>query len=99
MVLPSEFVHVIESGGFDQFTRFRDLCEKGRDCKNSYISKTFILAFLILRESGCLIMSLLAMTLSSGMPELQGESDLQHIRTALQLNDHISEEEALEHFR
>ena len=33
MVLPSEFVHVIESGGLDQFTRFRDLCEKGRDSK------------------------------------------------------------------
>ena len=29
MVLPSEFVHVIESGGLNKFTEFRDLCEKG----------------------------------------------------------------------
>ena len=30
-------------------------------------------AFLILRFHGCLLISLLAMTLSSGMPELQSE--------------------------
>ena len=58
-----------------------------------------IAAFLALREKGCLLISLLAMMLSTGMPELQSESDLEYMRTALQLNDEISEEEALAHFR
>ena len=56
-------------------------------------------AFLALREKGCLLISLLAMMLSTGMPELQAESDLEYMRTALQLNDDINEEAALEHFR
>merc|ERR1712218_48681 len=29
MILPSEFVHVIQSGGEKQFLRFRNLCEEG----------------------------------------------------------------------
>ena len=45
------------------------------------------------------MISLLAMMLSTGMPELQSENDLEYMRTALQLNDDISEEEALAHFR
>jgi phosphatidylinositol kinase/protein kinase (PI-3 family) len=63
------------------------------------LSPILILAFLALREKGCLLISLLAMMLSTGMPELQSECDLEYMRTALQLNDDISEEEALAHFR
>merc|ERR1712241_936477 len=84
MGLPSEFVHVIQSGGEKQFLRFRSLCEE---------------AFLVLRNNGCLLVSLLAMTLSSGMPELQSEADLEYMREMLQLNDNITEEAALTHFR
>eukprot|EP00092_Neocalanus_flemingeri_P011672 GFUD01012577.1.p1 GENE.GFUD01012577.1~~GFUD01012577.1.p1 ORF type:complete len:1133 (+),score=268.09 GFUD01012577.1:126-3524(+) len=84
MLLPSEFIQVIQKGGEKQFEIFREQCEK---------------AFLALREKGCLLISLLAMMLSTGMPELQSESDLEYMRDALQLNDKISEEEALAHFR
>ena len=62
-------------------------------------SKLFHLAFLVLRNNGCLLVSLLAMTLSSGMPELQSEADLEYMREMLQLNDNITEEAALTHFR
>ena len=44
----------------------------------------------MLREHGALLISLLAMMLSTGMPELQAESDLEYMRTALQLNDNIT---------
>ena len=53
----------------------------------------------MLRNNGCLLVSLLAMTLSSGMPELQSEADLEYMREMLQLNDNITEEAALTHFR
>ena len=65
----------------------------------SHMKMKRILAFLALREKGCLLISLLAMMLSTGMPELQSECDLEYMRTALQLNDDISEDEALAHFR
>ena len=39
------------------------------------------------------------MMLSTGMPELKCEEDLEYMRTSLQLNDDISQEEALAHFR
>lgn len=84
MILPNEFVQVIQRATDDQFDNFRSLCEK---------------AFLILRSHGCLLISLLAMTLSSGMPELQSEADLEFMRERLQLDDNISETMALEHFR
>jgi len=84
MLLPSEFVTVIQQAGPDQFEQFRELCER---------------AFLVLREHGALLISLLAMMLSTGMPELQAESDLEYMRTALQLNDNITKEQALLHFR
>ena len=39
------------------------------------------------------------MTLSSGMPELKSERDLEYVRGVLGLDDDISQETALEHFR
>ena len=55
-------------------------------------------AYLILRKSGSLLISLLAMMLSTGMPELQAESDLEYMRTRLQLDQSVTEEKALEFF-
>ena len=51
-------------------------------------------AYLILRKDGSLLISLLAMMLSTGMPELQAEADLEFMRTQLQL-DQSSEEQVL----
>ena len=51
MLLPSEFVQVIQKSGMGVFQEFRDHCEK---------------AFLVLRDNGGLLISLLSMTLSSG---------------------------------
>ena len=82
MLLPSEFVQVIQKSG--DFDFFRRNCES---------------AFLVLRENGCLLISLLSMTLSSGMPELKSEADLEYVRGILGLDDDISKEAALEHFR
>jgi len=83
MLLPRVFVQVIHSGGEGQFERFRELCET---------------AYLILRKDGSLLISLLAMMLSTGMPELQAEADLEYMRTQLQL-DQSSEEQALKFFQ
>ena len=61
-----------------------------------YPSETSFLtaAYLILRKDGSLLISLLAMMLSTGMPELQAEADLEYMRTQLQL-DQSSEEQVL----
>ena len=56
-------------------------------------------AYLILRNDGCLLISLLAMMLSTGMPELQAESDLEYMRDRLQLDQSITEEQARKFFR
>ena len=45
------------------------------------------------------MISLLAMMLSTGMPELQAEADLEYMRTQLQLDQSITEEQALKFFR
>jgi len=39
------------------------------------------------------------MMLSTGMPELQAEADLEYMRTQLQLDQSITKEKALEFFR
>jgi phosphatidylinositol-4,5-bisphosphate 3-kinase len=83
MLLPGVFVHVINSGGPGQFERFRVLCDR---------------AYLALRSSGCLLISLLALMLSTGMPELQAEGDLEYMRTQLQLDQSVTEDQALAFF-
>ena len=64
-----------------------------------YPSETSFLtaAYLILRKDGSLLVSLLAMMLSTGMPELQAEADLEYMRTQLQL-DQSSEEQVLKSY-
>ncbi|XP_045445644.1 phosphatidylinositol 4,5-bisphosphate 3-kinase catalytic subunit delta isoform [Melitaea cinxia] len=87
-VLTHDFIHVInkgQRGGAGEqldFKIFRDLCET---------------AFKILRKHGHLILSLFSMMISTGLPELSSEKDLQYLRETLVMD--LSEEKAMEHFR
>ncbi|XP_015119435.1 phosphatidylinositol 4,5-bisphosphate 3-kinase catalytic subunit delta isoform [Diachasma alloeum] len=86
-VLTNDFVHVINKGQTKkgqavEFQIFQNYCEK---------------AFLILRRHGGLILSLFAMMISTGLPELSSEKDLNYLRDTLVLE--MSETEAQKHFR
>ncbi|XP_076360353.1 phosphatidylinositol 4,5-bisphosphate 3-kinase catalytic subunit beta isoform-like isoform X1 [Tachypleus tridentatus] len=84
-VLTNDFVYVINKGSTQksqEFCRFQDYCEN---------------AFVILRRKGSLIISLFAMMLSTGIPELTSEKDLYYLRETLVLD--MTESEALQHFR
>jgi hypothetical protein len=65
LILYQDFVEVIKAdlGVKDNFERFRELCEK---------------AFLTIRHHGSLIISLLAMMISTGLPELSSEQVKYH---------------------
>lgn len=85
-VLTHDFVYVINKGRTDkealEFRQFQEMCEE---------------AFLILRKHGCLILSLFAMMISTGLPELSSEKDLNYLRETLVLD--LLESEAREHFK
>ncbi|XP_034936238.1 phosphatidylinositol 4,5-bisphosphate 3-kinase catalytic subunit delta isoform-like [Chelonus insularis] len=86
-VLTNDFVHVINKGQTKkgqavEFQRFQNYCET---------------AFLVLRRHGGLILSLFAMMISTGLPELSSEKDLNYLRDTLVLE--MSEAEAQKHFR
>lgn len=72
-VLTNDFVHVINKGQTKkgqavEFQRFQSHCEQ---------------AFLVLRRHGGLILSLFAMMISTGLPELSSEKDLNYLRDTL----------------
>ncbi|CAG9819182.1 unnamed protein product [Phaedon cochleariae] len=84
-VLTHDFVYVINKGQNSkalEFKIFQEYCEK---------------AFMILRKHGNLFISLFAMMISTGLPELSSEKDLNYLRDTLVLNK--TDEEALLHFR
>ncbi|EDV91090.1 phosphatidylinositol 4,5-bisphosphate 3-kinase catalytic subunit delta isoform [Drosophila grimshawi] len=85
-VLTHDFVYVINKGCIDreakEFCYFQLLCER---------------AFLILRKHGCLILSLFSMMISTGLPELSSEKDLNYLRETLVLD--YTEENARKHFQ
>ncbi|KDR21011.1 phosphatidylinositol 4,5-bisphosphate 3-kinase catalytic subunit delta isoform [Zootermopsis nevadensis] len=85
-VLTHDFVHVINKGQTKkealEFQVFQKYCEQ---------------AFLILRQHGSLIISLFAMMISTGLPELSSEKDLNYLRDTLVMEK--SEQDALTHFR
>lgn len=87
-VLTHDFVYIITKGNkcntqtSQEFTEFQQCCER---------------AFMILRKKGPLVISLFAMMLSTGIPELSTEKDLDYLRETLVLD--MSEQEALKHFR
>lgn len=82
--MSAEFIEVIKAdlGTKGNFDRFRKLCED---------------AFITIRRHGSLIISLLAMMISTGLPELSSEQDLNIVRATLHLDR--NEHDALEHFR
>ena len=75
-VLTHDFEYVITKGqtkkgsekGNDRFAAFQNICEQ---------------AFLILRRHGSFIISLLAMMISTGLPELSCEKDLNYLRETM----------------
>lgn len=52
---------------------------------------------MILRKHGNLFLSLFAMMISTGLPELSSEKDLAYLRETLVLD--LTDQEALSHFR
>lgn len=83
-VLTHDFVHVINRGKKEakEFEAFQRSCEQ---------------AFSILRRHGYLILSLCAMMISTGLPELSSEKDLSYLRETLVLDK--SDDDAIAHFR
>lgn len=71
-VLTHDFVYVINKGRSDreadEFKKFQKLCET---------------AFMTLRKHGTIILSLFAMMISTGLPELSSEKDLNYLRETL----------------
>lgn len=88
-VLTHDFIYVINKG------------QKGSGDNNAIDFKIFKehceTAFKILRKHGHLILSLFSMMISTGLPELSSEKDLQYLRDTLVMDR--SEEKAMEHFR
>ncbi|KPL97520.1 phosphatidylinositol 3-kinase catalytic subunit-like protein [Sarcoptes scabiei] len=85
-VLTNDFVYVITHGGqsskkSEYFQRFQQYCEE---------------AFIIIRRQGSFLISLFAMMLSTGIPEISSVNDLQYLRETLVLDK--SEDEARSHF-
>lgn len=86
-VLTNDFVYVITHGGQkpdksqDYFKTFQNYCEE---------------AFLIIRRKGQFIISLFAMMLSTGIPEISSVDDLNYLRETLVLD--MSEEQARRNF-
>lgn len=86
-VMTYDFIYIICNGKDANFSRseeykkFAGLCE---------------VAYLELRKKAGVLLNLLAMMLSTGIPQLQTVNDLSYVRDALVLNS--TEEEARKHF-
>ncbi|XP_068136641.1 phosphatidylinositol 4,5-bisphosphate 3-kinase catalytic subunit beta isoform isoform X2 [Hyperolius riggenbachi] len=84
-ILTYDFIHVIQqgkTGNTEKFERFRQYCEN---------------AYLILRRNGNLIISLFALMLTAGLPELSSVKDIQYVKDSLALGK--TEDEALKQFK
>ncbi|KAM6932970.1 phosphatidylinositol 4,5-bisphosphate 3-kinase catalytic subunit beta isoform [Xenentodon cancila] len=84
-ILTHDFIHVIQQGktGYtEKFGSFRHYCED---------------AYLILRKNGNLFITLFALMLTAGLPELTSVKDIQYLKDSLALGK--TEEEALKQFR
>lgn len=90
-VLTHDFVYVINNGTSDkeaeEFKQFQQLCEKVIcaifPTKSVYLKFLYTQAFITLRKHGTLILSLFAMMLATGLPELSSEKDLNYLRETL----------------
>ncbi|CAH2246595.1 phosphatidylinositol 4,5-bisphosphate 3-kinase catalytic subunit beta isoform [Pelobates cultripes] len=84
-ILTYDFIHVIQqgkTGNTEKFGRFRQYCED---------------AYLILRRNGNLIITLFALMLTAGLPELSSVKDIQYVKDSLALGK--TDDEALKQFR
>nr|XP_042709502.1 phosphatidylinositol 4,5-bisphosphate 3-kinase catalytic subunit beta isoform isoform X2 [Chrysemys picta bellii] len=84
-ILTYDFIHVIQqgkTGNTEKFGRFRQCCED---------------AYLILRRHGNLFITLFALMLTAGLPELTSVKDIQYLKDSLALGK--TEEEALKQFK
>ncbi|XP_041126154.1 phosphatidylinositol 4,5-bisphosphate 3-kinase catalytic subunit beta isoform-like isoform X1 [Polyodon spathula] len=84
-ILTYDFIHVIQqgkTGNTEKFGRFRQYCEE---------------AYLILRKNGNLFITLFALMLTAGLPELTSVKDIQYLKDSLALGK--TDEDALKQFR
>ncbi|XP_062843396.1 phosphatidylinositol 4,5-bisphosphate 3-kinase catalytic subunit beta isoform [Trichomycterus rosablanca] len=84
-ILTHDFIHVIQqgkTGNTEKFGSFRQYCEE---------------AYLILRKNGNLFITLFALMLTAGLPELTSVRDIQYLKDSLALGK--TDEEALKQFR
>ncbi|XP_034988699.1 phosphatidylinositol 4,5-bisphosphate 3-kinase catalytic subunit beta isoform [Zootoca vivipara] len=84
-ILTYDFIHVIQqgkTGNTEKFGRFRQCCEE---------------AYLILRKHGNLFITLFALMLTAGLPELTSVKDIQYLKDSLALGK--NDEEALKQFK
>uniref|UniRef100_A0A672GZ99 phosphatidylinositol-4,5-bisphosphate 3-kinase n=1 Tax=Salarias fasciatus TaxID=181472 RepID=A0A672GZ99_SALFA len=84
-ILTHDFIHVIQQGktGYtEKFGSFRQYCEE---------------AYLVLRKNGNLFITLFALMLTAGLPELTSVKDIQYLKDSLALGK--TDEEALKQFR
>ncbi|XP_073673718.1 phosphatidylinositol 4,5-bisphosphate 3-kinase catalytic subunit beta isoform isoform X1 [Garra rufa] len=84
-ILTHDFIHVIQqgkTGNTEKFGNFRQYCEE---------------AYLILRKNGNLFITLFALMLTAGLPELTSVKDIQYLKDSLALGK--TDEEALKQFR
>ncbi|KAJ8256327.1 hypothetical protein COCON_G00184790 [Conger conger] len=84
-ILTHDFIHVIQqgrTGNTEKFGSFRQYCED---------------AYLILRKNGNLFITLFALMLTAGLPELTSVKDIQYLKDSLALGK--TDDEALKQFR
>ncbi|MBN3300650.1 PK3CB kinase, partial [Amia calva] len=81
-ILTYDFIHVIQQGKTGNTEKFRQYCEE---------------AYLILRKNGNLFITLFALMLTAGLPELTSVKDIQYLKDSLALGK--TDEEALKQFR
>uniref|UniRef100_A0A4W4EWV8 Phosphatidylinositol 4,5-bisphosphate 3-kinase catalytic subunit beta isoform n=1 Tax=Electrophorus electricus TaxID=8005 RepID=A0A4W4EWV8_ELEEL len=84
-ILTHDFIHVIQqgkTGNTEKFGSFRQNCED---------------AYLILRKNGNLFITLFALMLTAGLPELTSVKDIQYLKDSLALGK--TDEDALKQFR
>ncbi|XP_015226933.1 PREDICTED: phosphatidylinositol 4,5-bisphosphate 3-kinase catalytic subunit beta isoform [Cyprinodon variegatus] len=84
-ILTHDFIHVIQqgkTGNTEKFGSFRQYCED---------------AYLVLRKNGNLFITLFALMLTAGLPELTSVKDIQYLKDSLALGK--TDDEALKQFR
>ncbi|KAI5086284.1 phosphatidylinositol 4,5-bisphosphate 3-kinase catalytic subunit beta isoform, partial [Silurus meridionalis] len=97
-ILTHDFIHVIQQGKTSNSEKF------GRQVMDSTLTPAYSFfrqycedAYLILRKNGNLFITLFALMLTSGLPELTSVKDIQYLKDSLALGK--TDDEALKQFR